>query len=388
MRGSNLIIPLTDSPRSSVARLSDNEVDAAAAFLTPQEHQLLVLYDKEDQSLRAIAKKGRQKFLGDLHGEYKAVRAKLEDAVANSTLAALTLTPAPASSTTPVFTAPTSTLASTSSTQNNSTSNLTTPINPTFETMAEEKEIIPMDDPRRIYPIKGTRYALCHPHLTGNLSGHKNTPEEQKKIDELKRTWNEEIKGKTKAEIQAKIDALCKTINDQDEADRLLIEDINRQQDELRAQREVERRVYYRQKALKEEKKKAKEEKARARAIARGEIVDGGEGAAGPSGQAQASGGGVVGAGENSSANGQDHAGSGGVTGLENGKEMPRDQGIYNGHSSTDGSTEFGQDQATGSGHAGGTIDGSGIPQDQVNVDGVATSLANGSEAHGTTEIA
>jgi len=159
----------------------------------------------------------------------------------------------------------------------------------------------------------------------------------------------------TQAELRAHIDAVIKSVNDKDEADRLLTEDINRQQDELRAQREVERRVYYRQKALKEARKKDKEERARARAVARGEMVEDGEGGgAGSSGLAHASGEGMAGVVENGAANGGDAGDVDGNVGAE-----------------------VGQGVAYAGAHAASDIDGSALPQDRATADGLAHAVDN-----------
>lgn len=181
-----------------------------------------------------------------------------------------------------------------------------------------------MDDPRRIYKIPGTTYAMCHPGLSGSWAGYKNTPEEQRAMDEFHRANWEEVKHMRPEELRAHIEAIKKSVNEKDEADRLLTEDISRQQDELRAQREVERRVYYRQKALKEAKKKEKEERARARAIARGEIVDDGEDGAGSNGPAHTSGEGMTGIIQNGAV-------GGGNAGYEDGSALPQDQAAADG---------------------------------------------------------
>ena len=218
--------------------------------------------------------------------------------------------------------------------------------------MAEDKPFIPMDDPRRKYKIPGTNYAMCQPGLTGNWAGYKNTPEEQKVMDDFHRANKEEIKNMTAQELRAYIEATAKSINDKDEADRLLTDDICRQQAELAAQREVERRVYYRQKALKEAKKKEKEERARVRALARGEIVDGGEGAAGSRGDSQVSGGGTSGVIENNAMNGRN-------TGAGNGNAIAQDHGTNGGQTSTTVGTEIDPGQARGGELAASTARGS-----------------------------
>ncbi len=158
----------------------------------------------------------------------------------------------------------------------------------------------------------------------------------------------------TPAELRAHIDAVIKSVNDKDEADRLLTEDIGRQQDELRAQREVERRVYYRQKALKEARKKDKEDRARARAVARGELVEDGEGVAGSSGLAHGSGEGMAGVVENGAANGGDARNLDGNAGAE-----------------------VGQGVADAGAHAASATHDSALPQDRATADGLAHAVDN-----------
>lgn len=276
-------------------RLTDTQVDAAAALLAPKDHQYLVWYDKEDLGFRAIASKPDVDYTaGALPKVYGAVRTKLQAATATAR--------APSATTT----APTNSV-------DNMTSNLaltamTELSNIASANQSEEKEFIPMDDPRRIYKVEGTPYAYCQPVLRGNINGHPYTPEEQKVVDDYCAALGEQYKNATDEEINAVVAALVKKVNAQYEADRLLTEDIERQQAELLAQREVERRVYYRQKALKEAKKKAKEERKRARAIAKGEMVEEGEESGTAQAQAQASGEGPSGTIENSSAGAHDQA--------------------------------------------------------------------------------
>ena len=240
--------------------------------------------------------------------------------------------------------------------------------------MAEDKPFIPMDDPRRIYKVPGTNYAMCHPGLTGNWAGYKNTPEEQKVMDEFHRANLEEVKHMKPAELRAHIEALKKSVNDKDEADRLWNEDITRQQDELRAQREVERRVYYRQKALKEAKKKAKEERAREKAIARGEIVDGGEDSAGPNGPAQSSDGAMTGVTEDGAING-------GNARIEDGIANAQDDG------STAG-PEIRQGQGIGGEHIRSSAHQPALSQDQATAERLANTTDNDSDIHGVGGIA
>lgn len=232
--------------------------------------------------------------------------------------------------------------------------------------MAEEKPFIPMDDPRRIYKIPGTKYAMCHPGLTGSWAGYKNTAEEQRVMDNFHRANWEEVKHMKAEELRAHIEAIKHSVNEKDEADRLLIEDLCRQQDELRAQREVERRVYYRQKALKEAKKKEKEERARARAIARGEIVEDGGGDAGHGGPAQGSGEEMTGIPEIGATNG-------GNIVTEDGTATARDHGANGGESPTTGGA--GQSRAGGGEDTAPIAHGSKSPPDQTAADGFANAI-------------
>jgi len=248
--------------------------------------------------------------------------------------------------------------------------------------MAEEKPFIPMDDPRRKYKIPGTNYALCHPGLSGSWAGYKNTPEEQKAMDNFHRANWEEVKHMKPEELRAHIEAVKKSVNEKDEADRLLTEDICRQQDELRAQREVERRVYYRQKALKEAKKKEKEERARARAVARGEIVDDGAGGASSSGLAHGSGEGMTGVIEMGATNG-------GTAGTGDGNASTQDHGINGGQTSTAAGTQLGQGEAVGREHAlSASSYVSALPQDHATVDGPANAIDNVSQIRGASGTA
>lgn len=230
---------------------------------------------------------------------------------------------------------------------------------PTSDTMAEEKPFIPMDDPRRSYKISGTNYAMCHPGLTGNWAGYKNTPEEQKAMDEFHHGTMQEFKHLTYDRLLGQIEAVKTSVNEKDEADRLLVEDLCRQQDELRAQREVERRVYYRQKALKEDRKKEKEEKARARAIARGEVVDDGEAVDGSSGRAQDSSDAMTGVIENGTTDGRD-------PGTEEGGSSAHGHGTNGGQTSTAAGTESVHGEAFGGEHAASDTRSSAFSRDQA----------------------
>ncbi|KAI9881132.1 MAG: hypothetical protein M1830_008290 [Pleopsidium flavum] len=303
---------------AALPRLTDSQVDAAAVFLTPDEHNLLVWYDKEDLGFGPIAAKSSVKTtVGALPKLYEQVRTKLQ--------AALTAEPAPLATTmsSPLATtmAPTITIANV--TFNLASTTMTEPTDTTTANQSEEKESIPMDDPRRVYKVPGTPYAYVQHPLVGNLSGHPNTPEEQKIINDHCNALYEKYKGATDEEIYAVITKTTKELNEEFEANRLLNEDIDRQQAELTAQREVERRVYYRQKALKEAKKKEKEERKRARAIARGEVVEEGEASGNASAQAQASGEGPSGVVEKGSTGAHDQTS---VT--ENGSMGAHDQAL------------------------------------------------------------
>lgn len=292
----------------------------AAAYLTPFEHWVVDCYDKQDLSFRGLAKKRKLKDIEKIRKTYFEARSKIDAAANNQRLEAFTFNPAPSSSSittlapgtvttpNPTTSAFTSTSRSMSSNMNNNTnpSNLTPNLTPTMPNMTtpaipnptegeDRSKFIPWDDPRRIYhKIPGTDIAFCHPNLTGNLSGHLNTPEEQAFVDDLRRKTLAECAGKSKAELKEIAAATRKKVQDDWAESQAIIADIDRQKKELIAQHEVERRVFLRQKALKEEKRKLKEEKLRAKAAASGEVVDGGEG---PSGMGQGSGTGDGGAG-------------------------------------------------------------------------------------------
>lgn len=288
-------------------------MDEAAGFLSQEDYRLLVLYDKEDLSFRDIIKQAYQRTsIPAIVRKYNAARSRLREAIATAAETAAT-TQNGASLTTNVNTLA-SDISSVTMTEPNTTSN---------GNQAEEREFIPQDDPRRIYRVPGMPYGFCQPFPYGNFSGYPNNPEEQKFVDDQLRMLKEKYKNATVEEARADLAALVKKVNEDFEAERLLTLDIDRQMAELTAQREVERRVYYRQKALKEAKKKEKEERKRARAIARGEVVEEGEGSGAAIGQAQGGGERPSGAVENDSTGAHDKAS---IT--ENGSMTAQDQAL------------------------------------------------------------
>ena len=116
---------------------------------------------------------------------------------------------------------------------------------------------VPLDSPLRTHKKRGLPDVFASTYAHGHISGRARTPAQQKAFEQAKAKYLRTLNAE---QIEATYWETAKKINTILEEDQKKKDEIEREMDKLKAQRELERKIFWKQKEEKEAREKVKRE--------------------------------------------------------------------------------------------------------------------------------